>query len=628
MSLKATVALFLVLVILCAGYGLMLTLEKTGRQQVIEAKRLFAFQANDVTALEVARLGEQSTGANRQAGGAWAFTPPHDAIEVNQVVWNRVATALADLRNERSIDSPANDLAGYGLDEPMLTVAGAAADGGRVKVAFGAEEPTQLNHYARLLEGGPQNVFLVANNTFHELDRSLLDLRNRFLVAIGDKGITRVEFALFWRGTPKEAAKAKEKGLEIGSESVAVVVERAEDGPWRMVEPVEGPANQELVADLVKEVQFATGRDYIDSPKNLADYGLDPPVARITEASGSGPKQTTLFGSFSNSEKGGVYVKLASRPAVFVIDSHIVTLFPRNIDSFREDRLLTHRASDIKQVHYRTADTDVTLVNDPDKGWSMTRPAVQDVDQSAVSAFMSALKGLRASAFPEETDGMTGAQSGLDSPDIAITLTLGGEEKPVEILIGAPVPGEPACYAVQDTGTLVMVPLHVVEGIRWTVFDFRSRSLMRFAHGAAFRLSLAFEDKEYLFEKVRGKWLVRVPAEGVLENQSDMEILLKALNPVLALGVESEQVPADLSAYGLDKPLCRASVTVRASDKAGVDDETAGAETVQGPLCIGSTAPGDSRQRFATMQGHPEVFRVKQDIVDDIRAALRGIRER
>jgi len=620
-SLKTTAILSAALIALCVGYWLMLKLEETGRQEAIEAKRVFTFGPGDLKALEVLRLGEQPSAAVRQGDGTWSITAPHDTIEANQTVWRRVARALAGLSNDRTIDPAPKDLAGYGLDEPVLTVAGETVDGSRVKVAFGLMEPTQLNRYAQLLEGGNNGVFLAANKAFRELDRPLLDLRRRYLVTVGESGITRLEFALFWQGRAEEASKAEAKGLEIGQESAMVAVERSGEGSWRMVEPFDALAKQELINDLVKEVQFAVGRDYVDAPESLADYGLHPPAARITVVSGGGPRQTILFGALDEtSDRGGLFVKRASNPSVFVMDSHIVTLFPKSLDSFRENRLLTRRASDIERIHYRTAETDVVLEKDPEQGWSITQPAGGDTDQVTVSSFVAAVKALAGIDFPEEAPGEGRAQFGLDKPAVDMSLSFAGEDEPAQILVGAMRPEKDAYFATQDTGVIVAVPIPMIEDIMWTVFDFRSRRLMQFAGASAVRVTLYFEGVDYLFEKVHGRWLVRAPADHGLERQSDMDILLDAVNPVHATAVEAERAPADLEVYGLDHPLCTIAVT-------DALDLPPGEQTVHGPLKIGNIAQDDSRQRFAIIRGHPEVFRVKQGIIDDLREALRGVRK-
>ncbi|HOZ44979.1 MAG TPA: DUF4340 domain-containing protein [Candidatus Hydrogenedentes bacterium] len=622
MKPRTTLMLVVVLGVLCLGYWLMLRMEDRGREKAVEAKQLFDFTAEALTGLEVARLGEEPVAASRVPGGPWRVTAPYDTIPANPVVWPRVAAALAGLSNQRSLDVADADLEIYGLDEPVLTIRGETDGGHRVRVAFGAAEPTQLNRYARMLEGGPEGVFLAPVAAFDELNRPLIDLRERHIVSVGEAGITRLEFALFWRGEGTSGPAEGGADLEEGFESVAVVVERGQDGAWHMVAPVEGIANQQLVGDLVKEIQFAVGRNHVDAPENLADYGLDPPVARVSVSDGVGAPQTILFGSLSEGDsKGGLFAKRADQPAVFIMDSHVVSLFPQSVDSFRESRLLTHRVTEVRRVHYRTADVDIVLDNDPEDGWRVVEPACDDTDQQAVSAFITALKVLTATAFVD-AESAAAMALGLDTPSMVFTLTFDGDGTPVEILVGGATEDGEAFYAKQDTGAVVTVPRRAIRDLTWTLFDFRSRRLLRFAPEDAIRVSLQLEERRYLFEKVHRKWLIREPKGARLDSQSDVEAVLNAVASVNALGIEAESAPGDLSPYGLAEPMFRVAVTTCAAEGAARTPED---EVVLGPLEIGNTTPDDARRRYALTRGYREVFVVTQDILDNVRSALEGI---
>ncbi|HEO70561.1 MAG TPA: DUF4340 domain-containing protein, partial [Candidatus Hydrogenedentes bacterium] len=235
MSAKGTGALVALLAVLCGAYALMVHLERAGEQRAVEAKRVFGFDAADLVQLEVDRLSEEPCAARRAADGSWSMTAPLASIEANPIVWERVARALAGLLNQRTISTVAN-LGEYGLEEPAVTVSAKTRDGMSVAVAFGFEDPTRLNRYARLVEGGPEDVFLVDRATYHELDRPLNELRNRYVVSIGDKGITRIEFALYWQGEDDP-----EHDLVAGQESrQKVVAVRSEGEPWWLLEPIEG----------------------------------------------------------------------------------------------------------------------------------------------------------------------------------------------------------------------------------------------------------------------------------------------------------------------------------------------------------------------------------------------------
>ena len=624
MSSRATLILFAVLAALCAGYWFMTRMERQGLERQAEAKKVFDFPAEDITAIEVRRAEEAPTAAQRAPGADWAMVKPNATIEANQVVWDREARAIAGLDNERTIEQAGADLAKYGLDAPVLTLSATTARGGQGQLAFGAVDPTQSYRYAREGEGP---VFLASTKTFQEMDRSIDMLRNPYVISVGKEGVKRIEFSWFWKGgkdgKPPETAAAKERA--IGEESVVVALEKSAQGRWRLVSPIEGDANQEQVEQLVKFVQFAVGHNYVEAPQNLTDYGLDPPAARITLFSESAKEGQTLYlgsramGSGSDKKEGGIYGKQAARPAVFVLDAQLLDLLPKTPDGFRENRLFTHQATEIKTLRYVTRDTDVTLENEGKKGWRLTKPAVEDIDQQAMSNFIVLLKALTGRGFP----GQALPEFGLETPRIAIEFTFfemkdKKVQPPANIRVGAQVPNVEQYYAAMDTGVVTLLNGLEVSALTKTLFDFRRKTLLPFTKTEAVQVSLQLEGTNYVFEKVRGQWRIKEPAGRALGSASDMDAILDALSAASAVAVETETAPADPGVYGLDAPLATVSVGTSKS-------ESATPETTVGPLLVGKPAPDNAQQRFAGVEGRPSVYRIKQAVVDDLRGALKGI---
>ena len=629
MSGRTTLALFVTLAVLCFGYWLMVRLEEKDSVEQLEARKLFDFDADVVTTIEIHRVGEEPSAATRGKGKSWVMTKPHPTIEPNQVVWDRAAAAFADLVNERTIQAEPSDLAKYGLDEPMLRFRASVSGGTEIELAFGGIEPTQTYRYAHQ-KGGL--VFLASVKAFHELDRPLNMLRYPYIVNVGEEGITRIEFARIWTGRDDTSAEdpadkaASEPGAErvIGEESVVVGVRRPGNGPWRMYSPYDAAANQKLVEELARRIQFATSQRFIDDPESLDDYGLDPPRARLTVYSGADAKPWTLYLGSRESlspeggpAQGGLFVKHEAKPTVMVIDPQIGDLLPKTPSALREKRLFTHQVSDIATLEYASADGErFTLENDPDRGWRFAQPEGLESDQAAVSSFMMGLKALEGRGFPGDPQ----PQFGLDTPAITLKFAFKDDAPPATILVGAEMPDAEKYYATQDTGVVTLLSNLDLRILRKTAFDFRLRKLMRFDQ--AIRLELAFDGTDYLFERPRGKWVLTRPEGRTLGNQSDVQSLVEALGSAHAVAIEAKAIPSGLAAYGLDVPLATITVTAPPQEDASGN---ATIEPVFGPLKIGTTAPDNSQQRFALLEGQQEVFRVKQAIVDEIRETLKGI---
>jgi len=399
---------------------------------------------------------------------------------------------------------------------------------------------------------------------------------------------------------------------------VQITLKRDDAGsPWVMVSPYEAAADQELVNELVGEVQFGTGGRFIDDPEDLRDYGLDPPNVRITVMDEKNTGAQTLFlGSVDSAEaQGGLFARRKDRNAVFLMSPHIMTLLPRSPSAFREQRLLTRQAREIRSLHYVGRGEDFLLEKEGE-AWRMVHPEQADTDQTAVSAYVSMLKQTRGQRFPDSTL----ADLGLDVPELSITIAFADGGPDGIIRLGPNAASENYYNATQDNGTPTQIHVAEAKDLFAESERFRSRLLLRFAKNDAVKIAFDFEGQAYVFEMLHGKWILRAPETKQLVNQGDVDILLDALSPIFSRGTEPG-ADGNLEAYGLTAPLFSVHVTTKSPD---AEDE----ETRHGPLCVGSPTKGDSQLRYATSADRQGVFHVRQDVIDAVREALRGLKER
>ncbi len=612
MKYRSTLALALALALLCAAYWGMQWRRGRAAERAREAKRVFAFSAGAIHEIEIDRLDEAPVAAGRKESGGWAMIKPSPAIVPLEPLWDRVAAQLAHLTNERTLLARADDPAAYGLADPALTVRARSAAGEDHLLRFGSLEPTQTYRYVQLDDG---QVFLVNKQAFFELDRSLKDLRNRFLVNDRNAALLRMEFAWIWTG---RGTMMMEDPPEVGEESIAVTVVRdSATSPWRMTAPVAAAANQELVEALAREIQFAVGDDFIDNPVALSAYGLDPPVARITVADEKdGKPQTILIGDVDEAGGGArLFARRKDREAVFRLDAHMLSLFPKIPDAFRERRLLTRQAADIAAIEYDGAEGAFLLEYDATHGWRITRPEDAPTDQGVVSEYIAALKMVEGAIFQEGDL----AQYGLDAPETTITVRFADDGEPGVIRMKRHPVDDAYYYVTQDTGAILQAARGQVERILTDLAQFRSRDLFRFPKPHAVKLEFQFEGKGYVLERVHGRWVVKNPEDKALGNQSDALVLLDALSPVFAAGVAVK--PEEHPNTGLDHPIFTVYVTTH-------DEKDPNATPVRhGPLSIANPVPGEDQRRYAASDARPGIYRVRQDIIETVRELLDGLRD-
>ena len=606
MKLRHTFVLLLLLLLLCGFYYGLQHFRVQQNEAARIARKVFQFEAADLQELTLDRIDEDPCKAERTEDGFWRILEPNATIVPFQMMWDRVAEHLSQTLNEHTVMAAPKDLALYGLDTPILTVSGGTKDGYAFTLNFGEIEPTQRSRYAQL-NGG--DLFLITTDTFFELNRSLIDLRHKFLVDDREAALLEMEFAWIWTGSEEK----KEGQPEIGAESIVVAVKRdTAEAPWRMTTPEEVPANHAAVEALAQELQFAVGREFIDNPETLADYGLKPARARITvKDAASGRRQTLWIGMHDDSpDKKGLFVKREKEDAVVVMDPHVYTLLPKSPQAWRDKRLLTRRVSDIKRLEYSTEFDRFVLQKDEQGNWALVEPMMDSVNERAVSGFLAFFKEL------EGVDFVEGVNAGaFASPKARIKLHY-DDDANAEILLAASPDDPETIVALQDSGGVVTLSASVAKMLLTDSENFRSREILRFNKTEVTDLNITFENRPYHIAQRHNRWVLQAPETMQLHNQADVGTIMDAVNPLIMNSCLIATTPEGLDLYGLDAPVLDLTITLTAVSPQAPQ---------QLNLRIGKPNPANPDERFALSSTRPGIYLVSQEIINQIREALKGV---
>ncbi|MEN8183739.1 MAG: DUF4340 domain-containing protein [Myxococcota bacterium] len=319
-------------------------------------------------------------------------------------------------------------------------------------------------------------------------------------------------------GETREAAEARARQLfpEMSAADVEAVwfettdgqparIERREGG-WRIVEPIESPADPTVVDGLVGGLAELISEGAIDDPQAPEVYGLGAGASRVgfRRADGEGElwlgRQTPVGGM--------TYV--ASAPAadvVYTVLTHHVTPFRKALPDLRERRVLPIEPSTIRRIEASWPLGDaVVLERSEDDAWRVVEPLEAQADQETVDGLLSDLQFLRASDFYD--DPSPEAVRALDPPQFHARLFaeadegVGDEEAegaelpaPVfEITLGS-VHGDGRVVRSSLSEILLAVPAERLEDLPRRVVDYRYKDLAEFSILDAQQVELAFADE-------------------------------------------------------------------------------------------------------------------------------------
>ncbi len=273
---------------------------RTAREEA-EAKKIFAVQGQDITAITIKHPGEEIRLVKE--GKDWHLDQPIKE-RADALTTNALLAALSQMRLNRDLGTE-KDLKPFGLDQPPLVVSFKVGNKSYT-LDIGQKSPGGQGYYAKR-DQDPQ-VLIIDSSTKESLDRPLADLRNR---------------ALFNFSFDKVSALR----VKTGTNQVAF---EKKDGAWTFVGTQPFKIYPERLERLLRFISLARVKEFVPEPiKDPKTYGLAPPAVEITVVTDKG-EQTLFLGARQDHE---CYARQGDQGPVVQMDSLILDLFTSPLES-------------------------------------------------------------------------------------------------------------------------------------------------------------------------------------------------------------------------------------------------------------------------------------------------------
>ena len=404
---------------------------------------------------------------------------------------------------------------------------------------------------------------------------------------------------------PKAEQEAKKKTLfELKADDVTQltldygdhkIVLKKTGNDWRLTEPLDAPADATTVKNLVSAIaDCEVKRELKDASSDLSLYGLDKPFVTITAKVGD--KDLPAFMVGKNTPVGfSTYVQRADDKKIQLTGSAFRSGVDKKVKDLRDKAIIDFTDGDIQRLEVSGDGRQLQLTQKDDK-WSIELPSAYAADGAAVRSFLSTLRSMRATDFPDDQPSDVSAY-GLDTPRLKITLHLGKDNAEKTILVGKENDkkeiyvqrgGQPTVYTVSDW---------VFRDLNKNAGDFRDKTVLAFDREKVTAVELKRKDgsrtklvrganKQWQVEGVEGK-----PAETVIGQY------VTDLHDLKGYEIAADQ-PANLAQFGLDQPLL--AVTVFGEDNKSVGTALLGARENEG-----------KKEYAAMLEGGPTIFLVR-----------------
>ena len=309
--------------------------------------------------------------ALKKESGKWQVTAPK-AMPADQDAAGSMASALANLTADKTIEEKAGDLKPYGLEIPTLDVQVVRKNGQTDHLLIGDDTPTGSGAYAKL--AGDARVVTVSSTTKTSLDKRPDDLRDKRLLTFDSDKLSRVDLA------------AKGPAVEFGKNG---------QNEWQIVKPrplrADGSAVDGLISKL-KDAKMDLSGDAAteDAAKKFA-AAAKVATATMTDAGGT----QTL--EVRRDKDKSVYAKSSAVEGVFKANADLADALDKGVDDFRNKKLFDFGFSDPGKVELK----GVSYTKNGDKWMS----GAKTMDNGGVQNLIDKLRDLASVKFVEKGGG-------------------------------------------------------------------------------------------------------------------------------------------------------------------------------------------------------------------------------
>jgi hypothetical protein len=369
---------------------------------------LLTFDPDEVAALQ-RQMGGQELRVVK--GDGWRLTKPKEE-EADRQAMQELMADLSRLRAAKVVAYPAKeakDLAPFGLDKPeaVVTVQLAGDKGKRTLKVGKVADPATGERY--VLAGDGLAVGVVPGDLAGQLTAGPLAFRDRRVARFPDAD--RVTL----RRGPRQAVFSRE------------------DGTWKIVEPVKGPASQEGLEELINSLARLRADALVAEKPDaeaLKKYGLDrPEIALVFESFG----EEVLHLVVGKQEEKGPrrYARLAKGNLVFLLGAKVSgrvagEFRPRDVWKTPLDALA------IETLRFGYPEAPFTLVKGLDGNWQVADKPKDELSKEAVNETLSTLAGLKLERYAIDKGGDL-KLFGLEKPALVLQITTGTGQRALQL---------------------------------------------------------------------------------------------------------------------------------------------------------------------------------------------------
>ncbi len=324
----------LLLLLVVAGAALLVrpALLQPKKPEKAEETRLFNFEKQELTRVEVIRPDGDVLVLVEQ-DGRWIIEGT--GFVAGRSMVNRIKHQIHDLTARADVVEAPEAPELYGLGKNAIHVKLTMRDGRLVEFLAGDPNPSGVSYYIQPLPG--EQIYTVKKAALDYYSLDLEEFREHRFASFDSKDAIRVSAKMDMPGAPRD-----------------LVLEKTAEDWWEMRQPEAMTANLDRVKRLMGRVSALKAQDFIEIEQaDMARYGLDKPRADITVEFASREPMRVLVGADApspNKYEELAYVMIAGDSTVYVARRGLLEEFGQDPQELRNRKVVKLKAEEVVAV--------------------------------------------------------------------------------------------------------------------------------------------------------------------------------------------------------------------------------------------------------------------------------------
>jgi hypothetical protein len=280
-------------------------------------KNIFKFETSEVRSFKV-RGKSASWEAAREADG-WVLRSPVKALAAKSKL-DSLLDSLSALKAKEFLSeakSPA-EVKKYGLEKAEVEVA-LSIPAASKEVVFSLHKDGDKTY---AMSSDSNKIIAVEGSILVDFEKKADELREKKVV----------EFSSW---------QADGISVKAGTLELAAAKEKVKDeDKWLLENPAKDPADGTKIEDFIRKIEGLEAAAFIDSPKSLAEFGLDRPLAEVkirTKGYDGKVSEAGLLVGKEDKDKKQVVVKNVRLDYLFRVDSSFLQDIPKSAKDWQAE---------------------------------------------------------------------------------------------------------------------------------------------------------------------------------------------------------------------------------------------------------------------------------------------------